>query len=245
MTLHITGHHKTGTQWLIKIMLYLAQRNGFTFMATHLSVEYGTESGAYCHFTANACYQHIPSSVTRAIHIIRDPLDILVSAYYSHARSHPTNGWDDLARHRAALLACGTEAGYQLEMAYLFSHNFQFIDGSVEVVAPFAALETWNWDDPRFLTIRMEDLTSDPEQCFRRMFAFADKPVPDGLAEAIGQASFDKMSGGRQKGAVDDNSHYRRGLPGEWRNTLPPATVEAMRVRFKDLLQRFYPETLA
>ena len=113
-----------------------------------------------------------------------NPLDILVSAYYSHRYSHPTEGWPDLSEHRRVLAGLDKTAGLALEFAYMFAHNFQF-SNKPGVVPPFAAYERWDWDDPRILTVRMEDLTQTPDIVFARMFEHCGKVLPPHFDEAI------------------------------------------------------------
>jgi hypothetical protein len=77
-------------------------------------------------------------------HIIRDPRDILVSSYFSSLYSHATANWPELESHRAQLTATSKEEGLLLEMDFI-SDVFQ-------------ALGSWNYDDPRILEVKMEDL---------------------------------------------------------------------------------------
>ena len=201
-------------------------------------------SGIDYFFNANAFYPYIPPNVSKAVHIIRNPLDILVSAYYSHRYSHPTEGWPDLSEHRRVLAGLDKTAGLALEFAYMFAHNFQFSENKPGVVPPFAAYERWDWDDPRILTVRMEDLTQIPDIVFARMFEHCGKVLPPHFDEAIASAPFEIMSGGRQKGQRDDQSHYRSGLSGEWRAELPDFLVQAVCQKFSTMMQRYYSDSL-
>jgi hypothetical protein len=242
MTMLVAGHHKTATQWFIKVMLYLAQRNGSTFQASHLSGVWRQGDEIDCFFNANSAYALFPKTAERGVHIIRNPLDMLVSAYYSHLLTHTTDGWPDLARHREALGKLDRAAGYQLELAYMSSHGFLTMDGLPEVVAPFAALTAWNYDDHRFLTVRMEDLTSEPQIWLPRIFEHFGRAPPPGLDEAIVFSDFRHLAGGRAKGTIDQTSHYRSGKAGEWLAELPVSTANAVKAMFAPLMTRYYPE---
>ncbi|NNE34596.1 MAG: hypothetical protein HKN13_05145 [Rhodothermales bacterium] len=48
---------------------------------------------------------------------------------------------------------------------------------------------------------------------------------------------FEKKSGGRKKGVEDGNSHYRKGVAGDWVNHFDRKHCEAFIDRFSDVLQ--------
>lgn len=55
--------------------------------------------------------------------------------------------------------------------------------------------------------------------------------------------TFAKMSGSdRKPGDVDEMNHYRKGVPGDWRNYFTDRHVKAFRQRYGDLVERLgYP----
>jgi hypothetical protein len=76
--------------------------------------------------------------------------------------------------------------------------------------------------------VRYEAMHADPEIEAARLFEFvgADS-APETVRAALDSASFESLSGGRQRGQVDAASHYRRGEVGGWADTLSEAEVEA------------------
>src|SRR2546428_400305 len=52
------------------------------------------------------------------------------------------------------------------------------------------------------------------------------------LEDVTARCSFEKLSGGRERGKEDVKSHYRKGVHGDWRNHFTPAIT----CRFKALL---------
>jgi len=56
--------------------------------------------------------------------------------------------------------------------------------------------------------------------------------------------TFQRITGGRAIGEIDNTSHYRSGFPNTWRNELPPDIVSYIRSDFRFLLERYYPDAL-
>lgn len=54
----------------------------------------------------------------------------------------------------------------------------------------------------------------------------------------LARFSFENLSGGRHVGQVDEGSHYRKGVPGDWRNHLNTDHLAAFRDRFGDLVEQ-------
>lgn len=66
--------------------------------------------------------------------------------------------------------------------------------------------------------IRYEDLVAAPEAELARALAFLDvRTSTAALRRAVERNRFEVLSGGRARGVDDPTSHYRRGVPGEWR----------------------------
>ena len=104
-------------------------------------------------FLGNASYTFLAELVTaHGIHIIRNPLNVVLSAYYSHLRTHHVNGLPILAAQRGVLEQCSVEEGIALTMAFCERNDFY-----PETPGPLCALRQWNYDNDEFTTVRMED----------------------------------------------------------------------------------------
>ena len=172
-----------------------------------------------------------------ALHIIRNPLDIVQSAYYSHLSTHPLSGWPQLEMQRRILANCSKEDGIFLTLAFLEQHEFY-----PRTPGPLHALRHWRFDDPRISTIRMEDLIADVNGVLgNRVLESLGKNIR--LPE-LEEFTFERVSGGRRVGEVDDTSHYRSGLAGKWRSELPEAAIAYCRQNFSTVLERYYPDAL-
>lgn len=191
-------------------------------------------------------------------HVIRDPRDVLVSAYFSHLYSHGIKSDGEwIAEFRRQLSAApDVEAGLLLELDFLAS--------------VFASMNVWNYANPRVYETRYETLIADPMAEFSRIFNFLGIATPHlGLTDLPGllldrerkrrtgrlmplrprlplpvlqriirHHAFERQSGGRRPGQEDAHHHYRKGVPGDWRSYFTPKVTAAFKERYGDLLAR-------
>ena len=195
-----------------------------------------------------------------AFHVIRDPRDIIVSAYFSHRNSHRIDGLPHIAAHRAALREVSTEEGLLLEME--FSRN------------ELLELGDWDYANGRILEVKMEELTTRPYDTFVSIFRHLELLAPDEpirthrraavwmgrLANRLARGHglgwlrrrvpvtgetllgtvyaqrFEAQTRGRSQGIEDATSHYRKGIAGDWENYFTSAHAERFVARFGDLL---------
>jgi len=201
------------------------------------------------------------SNETRGFHVIRDPRDIIVSAYFSHRNSHPVDGLPHYAKHRAALLELPKDEGLLLEMEF-----------SAQCLHD---IRSWDYNQDAVLELKMEDLTARPYEGFLEIFEFLGLmswdsmyrmrekaahfirtslnrfstrhplldtlrcPVPvtgEMLLGRVYDHRFKKKTGGRKPGESNPNSHYRKGVAGDWINHFTPTHVEYFSENFDDLL---------
>lgn len=124
----------------------------------------------------------------RAMHLIRDPRDIVVSGYFSHRNSHPevVGGipWPELVAHRKRLLELDKDAGMAEEVE--FSSFF------------LEPLMDWDYTNPSILEMRMEDMTTSPIDTWLKALTHLD---------LLGEDGFGKMA------ACHWNLADRRGVP--------------------------------
>lgn len=159
----------------------------------------------------------IPGPLTRsAIYILRDPLDLVISfaRHYGHTPE---------------------------ETAAAIARDDHVINGDATTVPQYLCnwsrhVKSWTKRPPfPVLTLRYEDLKTDPEAGFTRLLEHIGVPVdPERLARAIRFSSFDEVSAQEgRSGFVERSPHterfFAKGEVGQWQAALTPETVERIR----------------
>ena len=182
------GHHKCATGWTDTILMEICFHLGLTFEIAHRPVDwnsYGslaalvdTKDVDFIAYT-NAKPEHIEKlPFAKAFHVVRDPRDVLVSAYFSHLHSHPTENWPELTPHRNRLQSLSKEEGLFCEM-----------DFSAE---EFEDMYNWDYERDDVLELKMEELTADPPNQFLRIMDFLgmlDREHTRGVGRAVKTAT--------------------------------------------------------
>ena len=96
----------------------------------------------------------------RGFHVVRDPRDVIVSAYFSHLYSHGTKNWPELEAHRRELQGLSKEDGLLCEME--FSRQ------------EFEEMYAWDYEQEHVLELKMEELTAQPVEGFLQVAQFLD-----------------------------------------------------------------------
>jgi hypothetical protein len=216
-------------------------------------------------FYGNADFRYIPAlKFYRGFHVVRDPRDIIVSAYYSHKYSHPTKDWPELVRHREILNSVDKDSGL-IEEIHFREEQFN---------------EMASWPKPTegdpILQVRMEDLTANPYLEFQKVFEHLgllrgeslSKPEallyffglsvsdilrrlnisvprssrgipPERLFAILWNHRFEKMAGGRQQGSEDKKKHYRKGVAGDWRNHFKEDHIELIKSKYNAVILKY------
>jgi hypothetical protein len=263
------GHHKCASTWIYSILDAASVDCGWRFAYLYDEKLFGHDLERYVteHDLDFVAYTNADADFVRGLrphrgfHVVRDPRDLLVSAYFSHKHSHPTHAWPELVAYRERLNAVSQEEGLLLEM-----------DFSREV---FAELAKWDYEQPHVLELKQEEIAPDPYRAFLEIFRFlgildeehfgkrrqwpfllracqnilyAKRGFPwrrpcaaipaERLLGIVHDQRFSKKAGGRQAGQEDVKSHYRKGQAGDWINHFEPVHVERFKELYGDLLLR-------
>lgn len=227
-------HHKCASTWLGSLVARICELNGLSCYHSHRgtavpSKEHDLSLLTNSDYATVSAQLHAPS-----FHIIRNPLSIISSAYFSHLSTHPTDGWVALEKQRRILNSQDRATGMLLTLSFLESAEFY-----PSTPGPLHALHGWNFDDERIVTLRMESIVADVGAF---LDAIRDRAGMEGLLlPSPDEFGFEKFAG-RRVGEVNDASHYRSGDADGWRRELPPAIVDYVWAHFSNLMERYYPE---
>ncbi len=231
------SHHKVGTSWMQKVLRSVSTEYGLKYQdcdQADLDPETDVFFQDHSRFDLNR-FDHY-----RGSHMVRDPRDVMVSGYYYHLWTKEE--WANLPMssfgpevHRAWAHVPFDEAG---DLTYKdFLNSLDREAGLAMEIRRAATTEMrdfteWDYQNPAFYELKYEAMIKDEAAVFEQLFrhyGFTDQAVARcvELAEAC---SFRKQAK-RDLGRVDNKSHMRSGLPGQWRDELS----EAHKLLFKEL----------
>ena len=154
----------------------------------------------------------------KIVHLIRDGRDVCVSGWFHNLR----------------------EKGEQ------FSNQFPSLAHYIPLMAgqkwkPYiqAARQAGAAHPDQFTEVFYEDLHTHPEETTARLLRFLGVDASDASIEACLRAgSFDRLSGGRQRGEEENGAFYRKGTVGDWRNHFDERCVEVFMQQAGDMLEQ-------
>lgn len=198
------GHHKCATGWIDGILMEISFHLGRhcrivhtpQFFAPHASLaELVREEAVDVLAYTNANQEHVNHlPFHRGFHVVRDPRDVVVSAYFSHLYSHGTDDWPELEAHRAELQQLSQAEGLLREMA--FSQQ------------EFEEMAAWDYEQEHVLELKMEELTAHPLEGFLEVARFLQIIDDDALEGWRGRTRWARLRMNRL------NHRGRRFMPG-------------------------------
>jgi hypothetical protein len=227
-TLVHVAHHRVGTVWFGKVLSLIARHFVLSFQRIAPESVPDSELLLYRHARL---FDPTRLGPYRGSHLIRDPRDIVVSAYHYHLWTHER--WVHVPRpehggmtYQQYLRSLDTEAGVAAEIRRTARLDF-------------ADMGAWNYTQPEFLELKYEDFIADEAAHFARTFrhyGFSEAAVERSVDIAL-MCSFQRTTG-RSIGEVKEGSHRRSGKPGQWREVFTPAHKALFRELNGDLLER-------
>ena len=266
------GHHKMATTFITSIMERIASYVGLNSEVANLPSRFNYNLGEHLltnetrflsYVNANSKYVNQITKPFRGFHVIRDPRDCIVSAYFSHRNSHSTVIWPELLEHRQKLLSLSTEEGLIAEIN--FSKELP-TDG--DKLDPYSSIIKWNYNQHNILELRYELMIKDQTTFFVNVLDFlgilsksnlhyykkmTEKLIRNNkdynpalkkqkLLEILNLSSFSKLAEGRVTGLQNDASHYRKGISGDYVNYFTPEVKACFKQNYPGLLENLQYE---
>jgi len=271
------GHHKCASKWIADIASGVCRNLGLKFLVANVitvgnhklnghTMTHDLSSLAHVDFLAyiNAIHERVSQlRPLKGFHVIRDPRDICVSAYYSHLYSHPvvSKDTDYIMAMREKLKRLSKEEGL-----------LETIRGRRE---QFEAMYDWDYSQPNILEVKFEDFVKDPYEGFIKIFQYLDlldttqfsirnqvshlfmtigtrlhkktkglvsfqaKPKrirTELLLVHVYNHRFSKKAKGRRLGQENSHSHYRKGTAGDWVNHFRSEHIRFFKENYNDVL---------
>ncbi|MFC2074465.1 sulfotransferase domain-containing protein [Campylobacterota bacterium] len=223
---HITNY-KAGSQWIYGILRDLFPedkvvkplpkvrhvlaadklKEGFVYPTTYVNAD-----------TFNNL--RLPENYKNLV-IFRDLRDVLVSLYFSVAKSHPAE-FPAIKESREALNSMEFEEG----MLHLLNTRMSV---NAKIQASWRGVGSF---------IKYEDLlTNDYEILKNELIVNLNLPIDESrLKFAVESNRFSKLAKGRKHGEEDQGSHYRKGIQGDWVNYFTPKIKEQFKELYGDHL---------
>jgi len=264
------GHHKCASTWIEDICFYVCSELRLNYEILYDAKDFNYDLQKYiddkgldfvCY--ANADYEYVKKVKNyRGFHVVRDPRDIVVSAYFSHLHSHATEAWPELIDYREKLKAQDQNLGLFTEIDFRAQQ--------------FQEMMSWPERDPNIIELKMEDLTLNAYKIYTQLFDFLNlvdtknytapkrisylfhkvmrkmekvtginifPPLPqlpvERLLGVVWEHEFSRISGGRKAGQEDIKSHYRKGVAGDWVNHLSAEHLAYFCERYEAVLFKY------
>ncbi len=220
-------YHKVGTYWFAGILRDISCYYGLRFQnCEQANLRSGIDVWLEDHSVIDTA--KLPDFA--GSHIVRDPRDIVVSGYFYHLWTHEE--WAHEKKDRYGGLS------YQ---QYLNSIDpAAGIHAEIErSAANFDSMAAWNYEDPRFIEIKYEELIADEPRVFAdvfHFFGFTDDAIRTCLQ--IAERHSFKSKARRAVGQRSERSHLRSGKPGEWKEFFDASHRSHFKERCGDVLIR-------
>ena len=228
---HVT-HWKAGSQWFLALLrdVFGAAVVDPQELVKHAYAA-GPEQGKVypCCYLKQQEFAVIPAPANaRRFVLIRDLRDTLISGYFSMRYTHSLMG--------------------QIEKFRWFLNRWSMEEGLINLMEGWlmqSALIQRSWANSGERLYKLEDFMREPGAGLRTVFVEAwGLNVPPNAAEKLAERhAFSRYSSGRAPGQEDTQSHYRKGVQGDWRQHFTPRVTERFKELYNDVIVRTGYET--
>jgi len=243
-----SGYHKCMTNYFRQVLKHVAIESGlafnnFTANAASLYHEAANVSQKTMFFIPNAFvieYNKLPPYL--GSHLIRDPRDILVSAYRYHLWTKET--WANLPISRGLLTWLNvSDLGLQkiaqgksyVELLNIVDKDTGYMLELNRMSRSIRVMTEWNYQTPFILELRYEDVFGNEEFWFTKLlkhFGFSGESIQSAL-NVVKKASFQNK---KERGRTGEKMHATFGKPYQWPDTLPESILKTFKQRHTETL---------
>lgn len=225
---HLT-HHKAGSQWVKEVLYQTEWRRVVKPKPQNLHIKQGSLRQGLIYPTVYLKKQDVrqlmerfPDLNTKQFFIMRDLRDTLVSLYFSLKYSHKVVS-ESVGKQKANLKNMSDEEGLM-----------HLIDNGLKLQSDIQL----SWVNESNVRIyRYEDLIENQHHTFKDIFDYCEiNCSKDKFDKIIRLNSFEKVSGGRERGIEDIHNHQRKGVSGDWKNHFTDNVKQHFKHKFADTL---------
>jgi hypothetical protein len=225
----VNGSPKTGTTWMLKMVESLPGYHTVGNFDGEISRYRDVQPGEVVHghdwYTPELA-EILAGSDVRAILMVRDPRDQLVSRVF-HILRVTSHAWHQDLK------------SLSLDDALLLLIEGRDDQGLPGMRTMIELTQSWLVGAADVVCIRYEELLAETDREFRRVLKHLRISAPDSLVQSIvSRNQFERMTNGRKfwkqgrkQGQADPNSHFRKGITGDWKNHLKAIHVQ----KFKEV----------
>jgi hypothetical protein len=166
----------------------------------------------------------------RAFFVARDPRDFVISQYFSRKYSHPLTD-PVITKSREHLNSIPVEEGI-LELINDMGLYFETLEGWM------------NFRDEAVRIFLFEDLFGDRQlSTFKELMEHCRINMSEDILSSLLKKHSFKSITGRDQGDESQKNHYRKGVPGDWKNHFTAEHKNAFKDRFGSILINLGYET--
>ena len=178
----------------------------------------------------------------KVVRFVRDPRDLIVSAYYYHKRGaeHWCHVVDPVEADWSEVRGVIPETLPKGESLTSYLNKATWEDGMRAELAfrryHFDSMREWPKQHPNVLVYRYEDIIGREVDVFNEIFDFLGVPFH---AQLWGRSYAKRHAAGRPQARLD---HIRNPTSGQWRDALPDDVITRIAEDYGDVLERYdYP----
>jgi hypothetical protein len=154
----------------------------------------------------------------RVIHIIRDGRDAAVSAVH-HSWNFGKKGKNEEVEAKREAYRRDPEGLAETGESIFAGNSLRRMAAEWNLRVGRTVEEGPDLLGERYAQVRYEDLLESPHEEVRRLLAFLGAEAGDEtVRRCVEAASFERLSGGRERGEEDATSFFRKGVAGDWRS---------------------------